>query len=364
MDDDKEDMEEEKPEVKPITDALAVVTDRGMTNMALVVICGMTRTVVKCGQDPWKILNIFEDSVSSLAQFQVPKKFSPPPPVIQDADGSLVEDEEAAPGIQRTRLRRTRAKKGMELLHGIKPQSSSPKKWKSFVTSNEVGEEMKEEGSPFPVKMLKIPVFDNPPDSSDFPDGMSVQEDGSRGGLVIRRVKKEKDEKEDLEFEVELRRVSADGKLLNSVVIQDSPPEEEEIKTELEEQNAQEFEVQKVTIPIDGSLASLGHDLGNIHAADDDASIKACHLNLGCADYDSTVVSSPCMVSHDALCADPSVSNGHNDSEGEDGDRLLICSQCGKGFHLESSPQEQNQEESALGEGPYSCTECGSRCWT
>lgn len=41
---------------------------------------------------------------------------------------------------------------------------------------------------------------------------MSVQEDGSRGGLIIRRVKKEKDEEEDLEFEVEVRRVSADGK--------------------------------------------------------------------------------------------------------------------------------------------------------
>lgn len=41
---------------------------------------------------------------------------------------------------------------------------------------------------------------------------------------------------------------------LNSVIIQDSPPEdEEEMKMELEEQKAQEFEVQKVTIPIDGS---------------------------------------------------------------------------------------------------------------
>lgn len=90
--------------------------------------------MVRCGQDQWKILNIFEDSISSLAQFQIPpKKLSlPPPPVIQDADGSLVEDEEAARGIRRTRLRTTRAKKGVEVLHGIKVciyKSSGEQRW-------------------------------------------------------------------------------------------------------------------------------------------------------------------------------------------------------------------------------------------
>lgn len=104
---------------------------------------------------------------------------------------------------------------------------------------------------------------------------MMAQEDSSEGGLFIRRrVKKEKVE-DDLEFEVEVRRVSADDKLVSlggqkdwlptkDVVVsshqfyfgifQDSLPKEE--KEEMEEQKGQEFEVQKVTIPIDGNLVS------------------------------------------------------------------------------------------------------------
>ncbi|XP_042327580.1 zinc finger protein 771 [Sceloporus undulatus] len=110
---------------------------------------------------------------------------------------------------------------------------------------------------------------------------------------------------------------------------------------------------------------SLGHDLiSSFSAACDEASIKAYHIALGYASDGSADINSPHVANHNALCGDSSVSNGNNDTDGEDSDRLLICSQCGKGFHLESSPQERSQEDSAMGDGPYSCTECGNSCWT
>uniref|UniRef100_A0A8D0GVL0 C2H2-type domain-containing protein n=1 Tax=Sphenodon punctatus TaxID=8508 RepID=A0A8D0GVL0_SPHPU len=54
---------------------------------------------------------------------------------------------------------------------------------------------------------------------------------------------------------------------------------------------------------------------------------------------------------------------GVMEDDEEKGDRLLICSQCGKGFHLAKSSRQKTQG-SPLGEGPYSCTECGNSCWT
>ncbi|XP_034275653.1 zinc finger protein 771 [Pantherophis guttatus] len=72
----------------------------------------------------------------------------------------------------------------------------------------------------------------------------------------------------------------------------------------------------------------------------------------------------PCITGLDTLCANTNVTNGNNSSDEEEGDRLLICGHCGKGFHLEPSPRKANQNDLALGEGPYSCTECGNSCWT
>ena len=47
--------------------------------------------------------------------------------------------------------------------------------------------------------------------------------------------------------------------LTDSPILQNSSPKEE-IKIESEEQKAQEFEVQKVTIPLDGTLVSKGEE--------------------------------------------------------------------------------------------------------
>ncbi|XP_067325709.1 zinc finger protein 721-like [Anolis sagrei] len=110
---------------------------------------------------------------------------------------------------------------------------------------------------------------------------------------------------------------------------------------------------------------SLGHDLLNsVMASFDEANLKAHHFGLGYTSDSSADVSSPHVASHDGLFGDSSISNGNNDTDEEDSDRLLICSQCGKGFHLESDSQERSQEDSAMGDGPYSCTECGNSCWT
>ncbi|XP_062840100.1 zinc finger protein 771 isoform X1 [Anolis carolinensis] len=110
---------------------------------------------------------------------------------------------------------------------------------------------------------------------------------------------------------------------------------------------------------------SLGHDLLNsVIASFDEANLKAHHFGLGYASDGSADVNSPLVTNHDGLFGDSSISNGNNDTDEEDSDRLLICSQCGKGFHLESDPQERSQEDSAVGDGPYSCTECGNSCWT
>ncbi|KAL7977549.1 hypothetical protein Chor_009498 [Crotalus horridus] len=155
-------------------------------------------------------------------------------------------------------------------------------------------------------------------DSSSFRDRLPARVDGNEEKRSI-RVKTEKKEKADLEFEME---ISAGGKLLGPAPSRGSSTQEE-MKVETEEQK-------------DGSIE--GHHDGS--------------------------VGMPRMTGRETLCADIGVANGNNSSDEEEGDRLLICGHCGKGFHLESSPRKPNQDDLALGEGPYSCTECGNSCWT
>ncbi|KAM3821770.1 zinc finger protein 771 isoform 1-T1 [Vipera latastei] len=100
---------------------------------------------------------------------------------------------------------------------------------------------------------------------------------------------------------------------------------------------------------------SMSHDLlCEVDPAFEDGGIEGHHDGS---------IGTPRMTGRDTLCADISVTNGNNSSD-EEGNRLLICGHCGKGFHLESSPRKPNQDDLALGEGPYSCTECGNSCWT
>ncbi|KAG8140632.1 hypothetical protein E2320_003296 [Naja naja] len=115
------------------------------------------------------------------------------------------------------------------------------------------------------------------------------------------------------------------------------------VKTEKKEKEDLEFEME---LSAGGKLVEPTFDEGSIEGHHDGS------------------VGIPHMTGLDTLCADASVTNGNNTSDEEDGDRLLICGHCGKGFHLESSPRKPNQDDLALGEGPYSCTECGNSCWT
>ncbi|XP_015267629.1 PREDICTED: zinc finger protein 771-like [Gekko japonicus] len=113
-----------------------------------------------------------------------------------------------------------------------------------------------------------------------------------------------------------------------------------------------------------GTGIGLEHDLlSGVDIPHANVGVKTHRISLGCANDDSPDDDDDLhSASHDAVCANASISNGSNDADGEEGSRLLICSQCGKGFRLESSHREQT--DSPLGEGPYSCTECGNSCWT
>ncbi|KAH0626365.1 hypothetical protein JD844_001307 [Phrynosoma platyrhinos] len=265
-----------------------------------------------------------------------------------EADKQSVKDEDITQRSSGRKRLRSRARKEVEWAQNTKPLSTSPKKRKLHATLPTAQKEAKDKHEERSCE----------PDSSSFKEKLLVVEDGRKEQLVIRRVKKEKNEERDLEVEVEVRRVSTDANLVSGTE-EDSPPEEE-MKVESEEQKAQEFEVQKVTIPVDGSLVNGGKTQMKVCSEPFSGRdfIKAYHIALGYASDGSADINSPHVANHNALCGDSSISNGNNDTDGEDSDRLLICSQCGKGFHMESSPQERNQEDSAMGDGPYSCTEC------